>query len=169
MFFWYIALSCAGVLLVFDSPRLDYRLIALGSVLPILDRIYGPPYLLHTVFAPVIFMASVMILAWGRRRLQRRLLGIPIGMFAHLVLAGTWQNAERFWWPIFKNDKPMQMLSTPWFLAMELTGLIVGLWLWRRTEMANKANRTRFIRTGHLPAHITNHRRIALERIEKQN
>ena len=41
MFFWFLGLSFVLVLVVFDSPLLDYRLVMVGSVLPWLDRLWA--------------------------------------------------------------------------------------------------------------------------------
>jgi len=101
MFFWFVALSFALVLMVFDSAALDYRLIMVGSLVPWLDFLVGGPWVLHSVFAPVLIMIAVMLIGWGRRLFQRRWLGLPIGIFLHQVLAATWTSQKLFWWPSF--------------------------------------------------------------------
>ena len=104
MVFWFAALSFALVLMVFDSAALDYRLIMTGSLLPWLDFLVDGPWVLHSVFAPVAMMIAVMIIGWGRRLVQRRWLGLPIGVFLHQVLAATWTSQTLFWWPAFGLD-----------------------------------------------------------------
>ena len=54
----------------------------------------GGPRLLHSVVGAVAVLGIVMLATRNRRLLRRRLLGIPIGMMAHLVLDGvfTWTD-----------------------------------------------------------------------------
>ena len=41
MFVWFIAVSVTVVALIFRSPDLDYRLVMLGSVLPLVEGAFG--------------------------------------------------------------------------------------------------------------------------------
>ncbi len=60
--------------------------------------------MLHTLVGSVVLLAVVM-LATRRNRLRGgKLLGIPIGMFLHLVLDGTWADSDLFWWPFLGGD-----------------------------------------------------------------
>ena len=78
-----------------------------------------------------------MVVARGRRLLQRRWLAVPIGLLAHLVLDGTWLDTEVFWWPFVGLDA-LGGSRVPEFgrlgtgLLLELVGLILGAWAWRR-------------------------------------
>ena len=143
MVLWFVALSFASVLLVFDSVALDYRLIMVGSIMPWLDFVWGPPWPLHTILFPVALMTAVMVLGWGRRLVQRRWLGLAIGVFAHLLLAGTWTSRELFWWPLggdADNARPA-VPSVPVAIVLEAAGALVALWLWRRLGLASAQRR----------------------------
>ena len=75
MFLWYICLSIAGVALVFQSRGIDYRLIAVGSLLPlVLDIPFGYRAYGYTLLFAVGMLAVVMLVTIGRPRLLRRVL-----------------------------------------------------------------------------------------------
>lgn len=153
MILWFVALSFAMVLIVFDSAALDYRLIMAGAVLPWLDFLWGPPWLMHSVLFPVAVMVVVMLAGWGKRLVQRRWLGLPIGMFLHQVLAATWTNEKLFWWPAFGFDVDGAEPSTPPLalaIVLELVGAAVAFWLYRYLRFDDSARRQLFRRTGHV-------------------
>ena len=156
MLLWFVSLSILIVVLVFQSAAVDYRMVALGAVLPVAEVLLGGPYLLHTLLGSVLAMALVMGVARGRRLVQRRWLGVPIGLFLHLVLDGTWTRTELFWWPFAgfgalgdgrlpEFDRPLGVI-----LVLEVIGLVVGLWLVRSYGLTDPATRARFLRTGRL-------------------
>lgn len=150
MFLWFLAMSFASVLLVFDSVALDYRLIMVGSLVPWLDFLWGPPWPLHSIFFPVALMTAVMVLGWGRRLRQRRWLGLAIGVFAHLLLAATWTSRELFWWP-FGGDTSSARPAVPSAVvavALELAGLVVAAWLWHRLGLADRTRRSSLVQRG---------------------
>lgn len=155
MFVWFIALSITGVALVFDSPNLDYRLVAFGSVLPAVEIFLDGPWVGHTLLLPVSTMFLIMLVARGKRLTQRKWLGLPIGLFAHLVLDASWAKTEVFWWPAMGFDslggsRVPEMERWPAVLFLELLGIIVGCWIWRRFRLNDKDNRRTFIREGKL-------------------
>ena len=155
MFIWFIALSITGVALVFDSPNLDYRLVAFGSVLPVVEIFLDGPWVGHTLLLPVSTMFLIMLVARGKRLTQRKWLGLPIGLFAHLVLDASWAKTEVFWWPAMGFDslggsRVPEMERWPAVLFLELLGIIVGCWIWRRFRLNDKDNRRTFIREGKL-------------------
>lgn len=132
MFFWFIGLAFAAVLIVFSSPALDYRLVMAGAVLPVAEGLVGGPWVLHTLLAPVAVMTVVMLVTQNRRLVRRQWLGVPIGMFMHLVLDGSWASAEVFWWPFLGvsdvlggSAVPEFQRSAPVLIVMELVGLAV--------------------------------------------
>ena len=81
MFVWFAAVSVTVVALVFGSPDLDYRLVMLGSVLPLAEGVFGGRWLLHSVVFNAVLLLGVMVVARGRRPTQRRWLALPIGTF----------------------------------------------------------------------------------------
>ena len=155
MFLWFAVLSLVLVAHVFDSPNLDYRLVVLGAVLPTVEGILGGPWLMHTLTFCVVVLFGVMLLGRGRRLTQRRWLGVPIGLLAHLLLDGTWARTGVFWWP-FAGTDTLGGSSVPEFgrwpggLAFEVIGLVVGLWAWRRYGLGERSRRDVLLRDGRL-------------------
>lgn len=156
MFFWFAGLTFAAVLVVFSSPALDYRLVMLGAVLPLIEAVVGAAWILHTLLGPVLVLSVVMIATVGRRLVRRQWLGVPIGLFMHLVLDGSWATTKLFWWPFLGVDDVLGVESVPEIerslgivVVMELVGLGVLLWLGRRLELLG-SGRQRFTSTGQL-------------------
>lgn len=153
MVLWFAGLSFALVLIVFDSAALDYRLIVAGALVPWLNFVWGDPWVMYSVFFPVVLMVVVMLAGWGRRLVQRRWLGLPIGVFLHQVLAATWTRQELFWWPAFGIDvdgvRP-PVAPTALVIILELAGAAVLFWLYRFLGFDNAGRRERFARTGHV-------------------
>ncbi len=145
MFFWFAGLSFAAVLIVFTSPALDYRLVMLGAVLPTVEGLIGGPWVLHTLLAPVTVMTVVMLLSQNKRLVRRQWLGLPIGMFMHLVLDGSWATTTVFWWPFLGFSEVLGGSDVPEFgrplvaiLGMELFGLAVLTFLWHRLGLSGE-------------------------------
>jgi membrane-bound metal-dependent hydrolase YbcI (DUF457 family) len=155
MFFWFIGVGWLLVVAVFQSPALDYRMVMLGSVIPLADAVTGGPWVLHTLLASVTVLAAVMLLTRRRRLVRRRWLGLPIGMFVHLILDGAWTNTDVFWWPAFGSS--FGSGSLPEFdrgalaLLMEIVGLAALAYGVDRHGLREPEARERFLRTGQLP------------------
>ena len=154
MLIWFAVLGPILVAEVFRSPMIDYRLVAFGAVLPLVEVAIGAN-VLHTLLGAVVIMTVVMLTTQKRRLLRRRLLGIPIGLFFHLVLDGSWTRAELFWWPAFGFDFGPSTL--PEFdrpivvgLLLELIGIGAGVWAYRRYDLADPAKRSKLMQTGQL-------------------
>ena len=155
MVLWFVGLSVALVWLVFQSPALDGRVVAAGALLPWLDGLTGGASVLHTLVGSVALLAVVMLATRRRRLLRRRLLGIPIGTFLHLVLDGAWTDAELFWWPFLGGDAlgdelPELARSAGAVVAMELAGVAAAVWTWRAFGLGDRARRDDLVRTGRL-------------------
>jgi hypothetical protein len=155
MLLWFAFGSIFGVWNVFQSPGLDFRLIAVGALLPLaLDAPFGAQSYAHTLCSAVVVLVLVMALTTGRgRRLRRRrLLGLPIGWFTGLVLSAAWAHKEVFWWPAFGWSRPSAPLLAPWpvVIVEELLGAAAAWWAWSRFALADPARRQRFWRTGRL-------------------
>lgn len=157
MFLWFVGGSVLLVLLVFQSPAIDYRMVALGSVLPVAELVFGGPRLLHTLLGAVLVLAVVMAATRRRRLLRRQLLGIPIGLFLHLVLDGVWIRSSLFWWPFrgfaFEGRLP-EVSRGLWSVALELVGAAILVFLWRSCGLADAARRERFLKTGQLDLRV---------------
>jgi hypothetical protein len=155
MFFWFIGVGVLLVVAVFQSPALDYRLVMVGSVVPLLDAVTGGPWLLHTLLASVAALVVVMLTTQRRRLVRRRWLAIPIGMFVHLVLDGAWANTDVFWWPVFGgsfgNESLPEVSRGALSLVMEVVGLVALAYAYKRYGLRDAHARDRFLRTGQLP------------------
>jgi hypothetical protein len=155
LFFWFLGVGALLVVAVFQSPGLDYRMVMLGSVVPLLDVVTGGPWLFHTLLAPVAVLVVVMVCTRRRRLVRRRWLGLPIGMFMHLVLDGAWANTDVFWWPFFGtsfgDDQLPEVARGALSLVMELIGLGALAYGWRRYGLEERTARERFLHTGQLP------------------
>ncbi|HUF32690.1 MAG TPA: hypothetical protein VMN58_05730 [Acidimicrobiales bacterium] len=153
MLLWFVGGSLLAVWLVFRDPAIDHRLIVAGALLPdVIDAPTGGAWVGHTVLASVVLLSVVMLATRGRRLLRRQLLALPIGTFLHLVLDGAWMATEVFWWPLLGVDLAdtaipsveRGLLNIP----LELVGLAVVVWAWRRFRLAEPERRAHFLRTG---------------------
>jgi len=145
VFFWFLGLSFLAVLIVFSSPALDYRMVMLGAVLPNAEALIGGPWVLHTLLAPVVAMTVVMLATQGRRLVRRQWLGLPIGLFMHLVLDASWADAELFWWPFLgipdvlgEGGIPEAGRSWALLVVMEVIGIAALLFLTQRLDLAGE-------------------------------
>jgi hypothetical protein len=155
MFIWFAAASFLIVVMVFDSPAVDYRMVMLGGVAPVLEGAVAGPWLLHTLVGCAAAFVVVVIATRGRRLAARRAIGLPIGLFLHLVLDGTWLNSSLFWWP-FGGGRPLSEGRIPEFdhlaasVALEVFGVVIAIFLIRRYELVQPDRRREFVRTGRL-------------------
>jgi hypothetical protein len=152
MFLWFAGLSIVAVWVVFRSPGVDYRYVVAGALLPLVELPFGEPRLLHSLTGAVAVLVLAMLVRPRQRLVQRRLVGVPIGMFMHLVLDGIWADTTAFWWPFAGrhwSDEPLPELSRgAWNILLELAGLVALAWCWRRFDLSDADRRRRFLRTG---------------------
>ena len=158
MFLWFAACAVVVVALVFGSGGVDYRVVALGAVLPLAENVSGAPWVLHTLAGSVVLLVAVMALTAGRgRRLRRRRwIGLPIGTLVFLVASGSWSRTELFWWPVGGSggvghgvppeyDRPLIIL-----IAFELAGIAALIWTARRFGLSDPQRRQAFLTAGRL-------------------
>jgi membrane-bound metal-dependent hydrolase YbcI (DUF457 family) len=149
---WFVGPSVLIVWAVFGSPAADYRVVALGSIVPLVELPFGHPRVLHSLVAPVAVMAGTMVAARGRRLVQRRLLGLSIGMFLHLALDGAWADAHAFWWPFlgpsWSHSRLPELGRGVGSLLLELVGAAACWWGYRRFRLDEPERRADFLRTG---------------------
>lgn len=155
MFFWFLGTSILAVWFVFRDPAFDYRLLLVGSVLPLLDGVTGNAGVLHTLVFSLVLMALVMASTTGRRPVRKLLLGLPIGTMLHLVFDAAWGNRDLFWWPLggWSFDGmplPESDRGIWWGIGLELAGLAMLVWIWRRSHLDRPAARRSFLRSGRL-------------------
>jgi hypothetical protein len=155
MFLWYVGVSTAFVWNVFRSPALDYRLVMVGSIIPMLDVAVGGPALLHTLLFTVVLLGAVMVGTRHRRLVRRRLISLPIGMMMGLVLDGSWAVRDVFWWPFFGfafpgGGLPEWQRGPGVTIVFEVIGAAALVWCWSAFGWSERENRDLFLRTGHL-------------------
>ena len=157
MFLFFVAAAVLVVLFVFDSPAIDYRWVAAGGVLPLVETVTGRPLILHTLLGSVLLLSLVMALTVGQRLRRRAWLGVPIGTFVFLVVSGAWTRTELFWWPaagfdgiadppIPEFDRPLGLL-----IGLELAAVVVLVVIARRLGLDEPEHRRAFVRTGRVP------------------
>jgi hypothetical protein len=156
VFFWFIGTAIMSVGLVFRDPRFDYRLLIVGSVIPIGDGIFGGSKALHSVTVAILLLALLMVATAGRKPIRKMLLGLPIGMILHLVFDGAWNNTSVFWWPFFGvtfDDSRLPVIDRGlWGIPFEIVGIVLCVWLWRHNDFSDAARRRQFLRDGELDA-----------------
>ncbi len=158
MFLFYVAGGVIFVALVFNSSGVDYRFVAAGSVLPLVENLSGSAWLLHTLAGAVGVLVIVMAATVGRgRRLKRRRwLGMPVGMLVFLVAAGVWTRSDLLWWPLAgmdalgvgtspEFDRPLGVL-----VMLEVAGLAGLWWIWVRYGLADPKRRRDLLVRGRL-------------------
>lgn len=172
MILWHLGMTLLIVRYVYRDPDMDLRWVLAGSLLPdVLDKPFGSVFfnetfqthrlVAHSVLFPIV-MLLVVIMATGRGSgIRKALIGLVIGVFAHLVLDAAWADPEAFWWPLFGLEFPhvadsaigdllRSMIRNPWVWAGEAIGLayLVGLW---RARLRDEGAVRRFIGTGRIP------------------
>ena len=156
MFFWFLGTALLSVWFVFTDPRFDYRLLLVGAVLPDLIDIPtgGQARWAHSLTVAVGALALVMLVTAGRKPVRRLLLGLPIGMLLHLVYDGAFASTAVFWWPFSGSWGDVEVPSLEralWLnLAMEVAGVAMLWWAYRRFALDDTARRTQFVRLGTL-------------------
>jgi hypothetical protein len=135
-------------------PAVDYRLVIVGALLPLVELPFGSPRLLHSLTGSVALLVLAMLATPRRRLVQRRLVAVPIGTFIHLVLDGMWALTDAFWWPFTGlgwSDERLPELSRGAFnVVLELAGAAALWWCWTRFRLDEPDRRARFLRTGQL-------------------
>ncbi|MCJ7438274.1 MAG: hypothetical protein MUP97_11010 [Acidimicrobiia bacterium] len=154
MLLWYAGLSILIVANVFRSTGVDYRLIAVGSMLPLLvDLPVGHRAFGYTLLIAVGMLFVVMVVTIGRPRLlRRRLLALPIGVFCGLVLSGAFTNGDLFLWPLGGTGFGDEALLPAWWIVglEELAGLAAWWWIVGQFDLYLAGPRAEFFRTGRL-------------------
>jgi len=154
MLLWYVGLSVLLVANVFRSSGLDYRVVAVGAMLPlVVDLPVG-----HRAFGHSLAFAAavlVVVMLWplrGSRLARRRWLCLPIGIFAGLVLSAAWADAEVFWWPVLGTAFGDAALLPTWWVVVieELVGLVACWWVVGQFDLCPPEVRREFWRTGRL-------------------
>ncbi len=156
MFFWFIATSVIAIGFVFRDPSFDNRLLVVGSVLPAVDVVFGGARALHSITVSIALLALVMFATKRGSGIRKTLLGLPIGMFLHLVFDAAWNDTDTFWWPITGlgfEDSGIPIIDRGWIsIVLEIIGVAGVVWLWRRNGLSAPERRRRFLDDGQLDA-----------------
>ena len=154
MLLWYVGLSVFGVATIFRSTGIDYRLIAVGSLLPLLvDLPFGYRAYGYTLLFAVALLVVVMVGTIGRPRLvRRRWLCLPIGVFCGLVLSGAFTNDRPVLVAVPRHVFPHDALLPTWWVVLieEVVGLFVCWVLVGQYDLYLPGPREEFLRTGRL-------------------
>ncbi len=154
MLLWFAGMSVLGVVVVFQSSGIDYRLVMIGSVLSVAEGAVGHPSVLHTLLGAVVVLGLAMLATRRHRVLRRRVLGLPIGLFTHLVLDFVWTRSRLFWWPFlgrsFGRGQIPELSRGVGGVVLELAGVVALGWCWHRFGLGDADRRRRFVTTGRL-------------------
>lgn len=119
-----------------------------------LEGFTGGPKVLHSLTGAVAVLALAMLATRNRRLLRRRVLGIPIGLMAHLVLDGSFTSTATFWWPFtgleFASGQIPEWERLGLSLVLELVAVGIAVWAYRLFGLDEPARRRRFIDEGRL-------------------
>lgn len=152
MFLWFIGTAVVSVWYVFRDPRFDYRLLAVGSVLPdAVELPGGHARWAHSLTTSVGVLVLVMVVTAGRKPIRRLLLALPIGMLLHLVWDGAFASTSVFWWPFTGSWDNVRLPSLQrgwWNIAFEVAGAALLAWMWRRCELADPQRRRALVHHG---------------------
>lgn len=158
MLLWYVGPSIVAVHDVFRSRGLDYRLIGLGAILPLLiDLPRGRFAYGHSLVVAVAVLGGVMLATIGRSRLlRRRLICLPIGWMCGLVLSGAFLHDVSFLWPLLGSDFPDDSLFPPVtiLVLLDAAGLAITVWAWGRFGLNDRETRDDFLRRGRLSERV---------------
>ena len=150
MILYFIGLTWWVVWAVFQSRGVDYRFLAVGALVPLgMDIAVGHWAFGHTLAAAAVVMIVVMV-AQRSRLGQRRWLGIPIGMLAHLLLDGVWGDQAVFWWPALGADWGNHPLvpGVTLLVVRELIGLLACVAFYKQFGLSDTVARRTFLTTG---------------------
>jgi hypothetical protein len=154
VFLWFAGGAFVLVWFVFRSPAVDYRLVIVGALLPLVELPFGSPRVLHSLTGAVALLVLAMVATPRHRLVQRRLIAIPIGVFVHLLLDGVWTDTDAFWWPFsglaWSGARLPELERGALDVVLEVAGAAALWWCWRRFRLYEPDRRQRFWRTGQL-------------------
>lgn len=150
-----VGIAVAVVWFVFRSSGVDYRMVALGALLPtIIDLPWSHRAFGHTLLVAVLLLAGVMLttMGAGRRLRRRRLLGLPIGMMCGLVASGAFAQNQLFWWPTLGLGFGSSALLPAWgaVVALDLVGAVLLVAVGTQAGLDREDARRVLITTGRM-------------------
>jgi membrane-bound metal-dependent hydrolase YbcI (DUF457 family) len=168
VFFWYLGVGCALLLLTLGPRRIDYRLALLGLILPLGDvviRILAYPHsrlgvhlYLHTFAFALVLALAVMTFLRGAT--ARRWFVVPMAAVIHLLLAGMLGDPVGLFWPLLGSHfatlpEGVRLASRVLPLSgvdivKELLGIAALVYIAFAFGLDKPAPRKDFLRTGTL-------------------
>ncbi len=153
MILWHLGLTPIVVWSVFRDPRMDFRFLLVGSLLPdVVDLVALDPAWGHSLVVNAGALVVALVAGRGRKAVRRALVALIIGSLLHLFLDAVWTDRDVFWWPLFGADVPSGRLwPRGWNLVgEELVGLVAVAWFVGRFSLGEPSRRSLFLRTGTL-------------------
>ncbi len=167
MILWHLGTAALLTYLTLGRRRIDFRFVLAGAVLPdLVDPLLSPwndpgpaaRGVAHSLLAPSVAAAAVVLLRSGERRLAP--FGLAVGWLLHLVVDGMWEAPETFFWPAFGPGfsasppepyawdlfaHPLAHLGT-W--GTELVGACILAWFWAAFELGRDGRFGMFLKDG---------------------
>jgi hypothetical protein len=167
---WHVGVTMLVMWFVMrGNPRVDYRVVAVASLLPdLIDKPIGRIFLrsrfengrlyAHTLLFNLALFSVLFVM---RGRAKRRFVFVPISSLLHLAEDGMWSRPTTFWWPLFGTRFPRSPLpggllafldpsNNPGAVWQEAVGLAILLWLFASHGMLSRDGLRNFLRTGML-------------------
>ena len=92
MLLWFVGPSILLVWSVFRSPAADYRVVAVGALLPLVELPFGEPRLFHSLTGAALVLAAVML---GGTRPAPRAAAPPRAAHRHADAPGARRRVDR--------------------------------------------------------------------------
>ena len=153
MFLWFIGTAVVSVWYVFRDPRFDYRLLAIGALLPdVIDLPGGHARWAHSL---TVAVGALVLRDGGHGRAQadsptaagradRDAAAPRVGRCVRIDRACSGGRS-----PGRGGSVRVPSLQRGWLnIAFEAAGALLLAWMWRRCELADAARRKALIRHG---------------------
>lgn len=164
MIFWHLG---GGVVLakILFGRSLDFRLVALGALLPdLIDKPVGRIFLRQRFQSGRLFghsMAGAFVIAAISRR-NPRLRGLAAGVLTHLILDSIWRDGQVALWPLV-GKFPRKPTVGAWWRAFvpgvsdlklleEVAGVVLLIHFWRQERLIGRSVLSAFVSDGRLPS-----------------
>jgi inner membrane protein len=129
-------------------PSFDYRLVALGALLPdiidkplawwlLSDRVEDDHLVAHTLLFALVLAVPAIYLAWRR---DWRLASVAFGVLLHRLCDPFWPELSTFLWPLYGwNFEHSESVAFEAYATLEVAAVavlvIVVRRLWQRDRM----------------------------------
>jgi hypothetical protein len=142
MIFWHVAGAIFLFRWIFRDPKVDIRLLALGTLIPdVIDFAVGVfvggvtvERIGHSLLVPSL-VAVAILLSTRRGRRRRHLMTLIVAWLLHLVIDGIWLDGRVFLWPFLGAELAPTLpgsvwsrAAEPWRWVKEVAGLLYLGW-----------------------------------------